>query len=271
MGRLFFMVTQPETSTEATATEQVAPETPDRGPQDDAYFQGLVDATVGDDDEGGAEATVDAASAEAPTPEVALPSAPEPIPTAPVEPAPAVPNETEVLRQQNAAYQQQLQQAAIEQQRQLLEQEVATQASQLEAQGVDPETASQIANQQRQIREQALGAQYQLASQQAYMQGKMNAALHYAGKHSVSAQDLMQYETPQAMEAAAMGQVRVNELEKQVADLRKSGVPAQVMDSNQAAAVPGSSEQKLVDSAINKHWSERTEAEQAAFQRVGGR
>jgi hypothetical protein len=257
------------------ARETLPPDTPDRGPQDDAYYQGLIDAAA-NEDEGVADAvaegeTPSTESEPAETPIAAeLPPTTEPTPVAPPVTPPVVPNELDQLRQQNAAYEARFQAAAVKERHILLEQETAQLAAQIEAQGVAPETAAQLANQQRQVREEALGAQAQLQGQQAYMQGKMNAALHYGEKHGISAQELMQFESPQAMEMHALGQKKVSALEQEVAALKKSGVPAQTYDGNQASPVAGSTEIRLVESALGKHASERTKPESEALARAAG-
>ena len=99
----------------------------------------------------------------------------------------------------------------------------------------------------------------------------MNAALHYSQAHNVSAQSLMQYESPQQMEMAALGQAKMTALEAQVAQLKRGTVPAQNFDTNQPYPVAGKNENQLVDSALAKHSSERTDAEVKALNRVAGR
>jgi hypothetical protein len=102
------------------------------------------------------------------------------------------------------------------------------------------------------------------------MQGKMNAALYYSEQHGVSAQELLQYDNPQAMELAALQKSEIKGLKDKVANLQKSGVPAQTMDSNTASPAMGTSQERLVDSALNKAPGERTQAEQEALARMAG-
>jgi hypothetical protein len=251
------MVTQPDTTGENTEPEQLSFDTPDRGSADDAYYQRFID-------EGGDEGdSVDTVEAEAPVPDIA----PAP-PTAVPQPTPS---ELDILRQQNQAYEQQLQQAAVAQIRAQLDKETQESAANLEAQGLMPEQAAQIANKERASREQAIAAQQQMTAQGEYMQGKMNAALYYAQKHSVSAHELMQHNTPQAMEAAALGQSKVSALEQQVAILKRGAVPPQDMDNNQASpSISANTATRLVDSALAKHSSERTPAEKEALARMAG-
>jgi hypothetical protein len=258
------MVTQPETPVEDEAPRQLAFDAPDRGPADDAYFQRFIDEGT---DEGADEsAGVGVAEAEAPPLDIApaLPTAPTAVPQ-------PTPNELDILRQQNQAYEQQLQQAALAQVRAQLDKETQEATANLEAQGLLPEQAAAIANRERASREQAIGAQQQMTAQADYFQGKMNAALYYAQKHNVSAQELMQHNTPQAMETAALGQSKVSALEQQVAALRRGSVPPQYMDNNQASpSISANTATKLVDSALAKHSSERTPAENEALARIAG-
>lgn len=254
------MVAQPDTSVDGASRENIPPETPDRGPQDDTHFQALIDAAAAEDEAEDTDVDIAPPSEESP-----------PTGETPPAPTPVVPNETENLRQQVAAYEQQLRQQAIESQRAQLEQETQQAAASLQYMGLDAEQASQVANQQRQFRERELSATQQLHAQQAYMQGKMNAALHYSQAHNVSAQSLMQYESPQQMEMAALGQAKMTALEAQVAQLKRGTVPAQNFDTNQPYPVAGKNENQLVDSALAKHSSERTDAEVKALNRVAGR
>ena len=204
--------------------------------------QPVVDAPVQDVAEGDQlVVAVDPAIAPPETPEVETPVAdapvadatpeptpePAPAPAVPEVAAPATPSELEFLRQQNQTLQNQAQQQALESQRLQLEQETQQLEVQLESQGVLPETAVQIAQQQRQIREQSIQAQGQMQAQQAYLQGKMNAALHYGQKHGVDPQTLMLHNTPQEMENAAVQSAEISGLKAQIAQLTKDKVPAQ--------------------------------------------
>jgi len=270
------MTTEVEPQVNGTTPETVPAETPDRGAQDDAYFQRFIDESAEEDDlplvgVDAVDPSTETPSAETPPPATTLEPPPiEPAPVVPETPAPIVPNEVDALRQQNQAYEQRLQQQALEAQRLQLEQEAQQMAAQLQDQGVMPERAAQIANDQRQLREQSMQAQGQLQAQHAYMEGKMNAALHYAQAHNVDPQTLMQFDTPQAMETHAKQQARITTLEQQVSQQTKAQVPAQAFDTGQVGVTGGTSETRLVDSALNKAPGERTEAESAALRRMAG-
>ena len=161
--------------------------TPDRGSEDDARFQGYIDAaaaTEADDTylyepptEVDDEPLAPVAEEEPQLPFPETPVAPAPVEPAPV--APVVPNELEILRQQNEAYQQQLQQAELQRQSQLLEQQTAQMATELQNQGLMPAEAAQIAQQQTYYRQQAMQAQQQAQHYAEFQQGKKNAAFYY--------------------------------------------------------------------------------------------
>ena len=253
--------------------------TPDRGSEDDDRFQGYIDAAAADAD------TDDTHLYEPPTevddeplapvaeeePQIPFPETPvETAPTAPVEPAPVVPNELEALRQQNEVYQQQLQQAELQRQSQLLEQQPSQMATELQNQGLMPAEAAQIAQQQTYYRQQAMQAQQQAQQYAEFQQGKMNAAFHYGQLHNVSPQELMQYNTPQEMERAAKSHTEIAALKAEVAGMKRGQVAPQSMDNNQTSPVQGSSQDRLVDSALGKPASQWSPAESEAMRTISG-
>ena len=259
----WFLTTEQDISINGTGPEQLPLDSDIQGTEDNSYFQDTVEETAAPVDTGTGDEISSAPAAEAPPADI-----PAPQPAAPAQSN--VIGETELLRQQLQDRERQLQQIAFEQQRNMLQQEARSRAEQLESQGLLPEQATQIANEQLQMREREMQAQQQLQSQGVYMQGKMNAALHYSEKHRVSAQSLMQYDTPQAMEMAALNHSKITALEQEVAALRKRAVPSQSMDTNQASPVAGSTYERLLNSALAKHSSERTESERAALARAAG-
>ena len=249
--------------------------TPDRGSEDDARFQGYIDAAADAD-------TDDTYLYEPPTevddeplapvaeeePQIPFPETP--VAPAPVEPAPVVPNELEILRQQNEVYQQQLQQAELQRQSQLLEQQTAQMATDLQNQGLMPAEAAQIAQQQTYYRQQAMQAQQQAQQYAEFQQGKMNAAFYYGQLHNVSPQELMQYNTPQEMERAAKSHTEIAALKAEVASMKRGQVAPQSMDNNQTSPVQGNSQDRLVDSALGKPASQWSPAESEAMRTISG-
>ena len=249
--------------------------TPDRGSEDDARFQGYIDAAADTD-------TDDTYLYEPPTevddeplapvaeeePQIPFPETP--VAPAPVEPAPVVPNELEILRQQNEVYQQQLQQAELQRQSQLLEQQTAQMATDLQNQGLMPAEAAQIAQQQTHYRQQAMQAQQQAQQYAEFQQGKMNAAFYYGQLHNVSPQELMQYNTPQEMERSAKSHTEIAALKAEVASMKRGQVAPQSMDNNQTSPVQGNSQDRLVDSALGKPASQWSPAESEAMRTISG-
>ena len=249
--------------------------TPDRGSEDDARFQGYIDAAADTDSD-------DTYLYEPPTevddeplapvaeeePQIPFPETP--VAPAPVEPAPVVPNELEILRQQNEVYQQQLQQAELQRQSQLLEQQTAQLATDLQNQGLMPAEAAQIAQQQTHYRQQAMQAQQQAQQYAEFQQGKMNAAFYYGQLHNVSPQELMQYNTPQEMERSAKSHTEIAALKAEVASMKRGQVAPQSMDNNQTSPVQGNSQDRLVDSALGKPASQWSPAESEAMRTISG-
>ena len=267
------------TTEQNPVTEPPVPSnTPDRGTEDDARFQGYIDAAADADTddthlyepptEGDDEPSSPVADAE---PQFPSPEAPvEPMPAAPAGPAPVVPNELEILRQQNEVYQQQLEQAEVQRQTQLLEQQTSQMATELQNQGLMPAEAAQIAQQQTHYRQQAMQAQQQAQQYAEFQQGKMNAAFYYGQLHSVSPQDLMQYNTPQEMERAAQSRKEISSLKAEVASMKRGQVAPQTMDNNQTSPVQGNNQDRLVDSAMGKPASQWTPAESEAMRTISG-
>ena len=249
--------------------------TPDRGSEDDARFQGYIDAaadTEADDTylyEPPTEVD-DEPLAPVAEEEPQLPFPETPVAPATVEPAPVVPNELEILRQQNEAYQQQLQQAELQRQSQLLEQQTSQMATELQNQGLMPAEAAQIAQQQTYYRQQAMQAQQQAQQYAEFQQGKMNAAFYYGQLHNVSPQELMQYNTPQEMERSAKSHTEIAALKAEVASMKRGQVAPQSMDNNQTSPVQGNSQDRLVDSALGKPASQWSPAESEAMRTISG-
>jgi DNA repair exonuclease SbcCD ATPase subunit len=267
------MTTPAEPQVNSATPEIVAPDAPDRGAQDDAYFQSFIDNAVEEDDDVIEETSEESTeTVEAPTAEaVAPPSELPPTEPAPQEtPAPTVPNETEVLRQQVQQYEQRLQAQVLEAQRLQIEQETQQHADRLQQQGLMPEQAAQIANEQRELRQQVLDANQRAGQIQEFMDAKQRAVAHFATQYGVSQEALLQYNDQGSMETAARSMSQIGRLEAEVAALKRGAVPAQTMDTNQPAGASGGSEIRLVDSALNKTPNERTQAENDAMRRMAG-
>jgi hypothetical protein len=195
--------------------------------------------------------------------------APAPPPPPPASPSNANLQQQALLQQQAAMVQAESQRLQGEQARQALDKEYKDFHTQLEAQGYAPEQAAFATEKYQAIREEALQVQSQAYQQSQYLEGKMNAAIHYSEQHGVSAKELMQYNSPQAMEKAARDIRRIKTLETTVSSMKQSGVPVQNFETGQSSS-SRTSESKLLDSANSKSFTDRTPAENAAMKRAAG-
>lgn len=209
---------------------------------------------------------------EVPAPQVApATEATVPAPT-PIPAAPAAPRQFDAAwyQQQAAATAQENARLQIEAQRAHLESQSREYENMLVNQGLNTESAAALAQQNREQQVQVYQAQQSAQAQSQYYEGKMNAAMHYAAQHSVSPRDLMQYDSPVAMEAAAKSQSQITALQKQVTQLTQSGTPAQQLDNNRTSVTSGLTDESLVDSAMNKANSEWSDAERQAMRNIAG-
>jgi hypothetical protein len=195
-------------------------------------------------------------------------------PPSPPSPPPNIPSNTDLqqqalLQQQAAMVQAENQRLQGEQARQALDKEYQDFHTQLEGQGYAPEQAAFATQRYQAIREEALQVQNQSYQQSQYLEGKMNAAIHYSEQYGVSAKELMQHNSPQAMEKAAKDIRRIKTLENTVSSMKQSGVPVQNFETGQSSS-SRTSESKLLDSANNKSFAERTPEENAAMKRAAG-
>ena len=192
------------------------------------------------------------------TPSGTAPATDAPPAEAPAAEAPAGPSELDILRQrlhtsqqQNLQYEQQLQTQAEEQQRQSLDQETRQFTQELQAQGVTPDIAARLANQQRQIRENGLKATRQLEAQRTDMESKMIVALKFAEEYGVSAQDLMKFSSPTEMEQSAQIQKLTRDQKAGETAQKRAAVPAQSFDSASPAA-PGEMDGAKLEQAVGE-------------------
>lgn len=200
-----------------------------------------------------------------------------PVAEAPASPPPPpsnIPSNTDLqqqalLQQQAAMVQAENQRLQGEQARQALEREYQDFHAKLEAQGYAPEQAAFATERYQAIREEAIQVQNQSYQQSQYLEGKMNAAIHYSEQYGVSAKELMQHNSPQAMEKAAQDIRRIKTLENTVSSMKQSGVPVQNFETGQSSS-SRTSESKLLDSANNKSFADRTPEENAAMKRAAG-
>lgn len=211
--------TQVSTESVAEDTEQTSVESTDTTPEVQA------ETTGGTVSEG--------ITSESPSPQTA-PSSFSPAPeTPPVASAEAVDHQyKQRLEQENEYYKQQAAMAGLE--KQVADYEVQ-QHNNYVAQGYGDEQAAHMAKNdssaQRQSYTSYVQQQQQHTQDMAFREGQYKASLHYAKQYGVDAQDLLKYQTPEAMEDAAKTQSRIKELEDFKAKTEQSSVPSQRLDS----------------------------------------
>lgn len=163
--------------------------------------------------------------------------APE-IPTEPVPPAepPQVPGlDVNALRQQLQRQEMQLRQYEFQERELALDREVLQYQGQLEAQGLMEEQAKPVAQQYKQFRQRELQIQQAAQNRELNNLGKFYAALHYGQVHAIDPRELMQYDSPQAMESAAKAQAKLKSLETQIQKLTQQQVPPSTYETGQPA------------------------------------
>jgi len=172
-----------------------------------------------------------------------------------------------ILRQQLEQAQTRLQEFERQQAQVSLETEVGQYQNQLEEQGLMPEQARPVAQQYRQFRQREMQLQQMAQTQQQNALGKFYAALHFSQLHGADPRELMQYDTPQAMEAAAKTQSELKTLKAEVQKLKQGRVPASTLETGQVAPVSARTESGWLDAYNN---GDRSERAQAAGRRAAG-
>lgn len=195
---------------------------------------------------------------ETPAPEPTLESTPKPTP----EPETSQPSTGERrLQQENAA----LRQARAAQQQDAMRRQAwegaAARAQQWVQQGqMTPEQAQLVTQELQQYQEHALTQQYQLQGYAQHLTGKNNAAAHYAAKYGMSHKELMQFDSPQAMEAHAKGKSEIASLKTDMAKMKKAGVPAQKFGNEVTQPTGGELEGEALEIAVGNGTIEFTPA-----------
>jgi hypothetical protein len=154
---------------------------------------------------------------------------------APVTPDP----EREAERERLHQAEQQVEQFRQQQERQRQDEWERETVAAYENQGVPPETARQIARQQRSLYEQSQLAQRQVEIARMNEQGRFNAALHYGTQYGVDPKVLYSYESPKAMEEKAKDLHRIANLEAEVNKIKTAQVPpGQKFDNGRSTPAP---------------------------------
>jgi len=128
-------------------------------------------------------------------------------------------------------------------------QEAMAYRQQLENQGIPQDQADYMSRERQSYRLREVELQRQAQSQSEHLQGKMNAALYYAARHpGADPKMLFQYDSPQAMEAAARSATEISSLKKEIAGLKRAQVPAgQTFDNSQPSAAALSDDEEWVN------------------------
>jgi hypothetical protein len=173
------------------------------------------------------------------TEQVDAPAPPVPAPA----PTPVDPN----VRAQLDAAQRQLAEYQSNQQNSQLQQAASKYAEQLEESGMSSSDARQLAGQALSMRQQTIAAQQQAQSSAQLAEGKLAAATHYGDLYKVSPKELIKYNSPQEMEAAAKSQQELNRLRDEVNTLKRNGVPAQTFASGSGNTGASMSRDRILD------------------------
>ena len=204
------------------------------------------------------EAPVPAATGDAPPSGTAAPASPE-VPVAPTMPQ-AEAAEVQRLRMELEA----------ERSKQVV-QEIDRRAEQvrqnLTSQGYTEEDAARAAEQQRQSDQTVYKTNHRAQEALQEQEAKYQSAIVFNQQFGVPIQDLLVYNTPASMEAAARQFQMVQQTKQQLAAAQKASVTAQVMDNGVSTASPARSEDRLLDEYNN---GARTEAHIKAVQRSMG-
>jgi hypothetical protein len=205
--------------------------------------------------------------AETVVPETSAPTTP---PVLPVQ----TPSELSILQRQLADAQRKIQEHDEQAQTQRITDEVATYRQQLqqqlEAQGLGPE---QAALQAKTFADQAHGfyvremqLRQQSQAQTREIEAKWEVAVQIGQEHGIHPRELIQYNSPQAMIAAAQQQKRIKGLEEQVKKLTQNTVPSQTLESGQGA-IGGRGEGAWLQAYNN---GDRSPQAQAAAKKAAG-
>tara|TARA_R100001594_G_scaffold63615_1_gene97989 strand:+ start:819 stop:1595 length:777 start_codon:yes stop_codon:yes gene_type:complete len=204
-----------------------------------------------------------------------LPLQEQPAPQQPVSEQPVQPEQPDPNIQAQIEELHRMKQVDAQQQ---WEQQVYRQAQALERraqqQGVDPQSAREIAkshvSSQKQLRDQQT-RDYDLIRN---IEGRNNASLHFLEKYGLADKQMLEdyralsgFTTPQAMELEAKRMAQLRQQAQEIARLKQGQVKPQTFDNSQGAAEPTSNQDRLLQEYIA---GQRSEAHQAAARRAAG-
>ena len=236
---------------DADLTDDTVPASQDGAPGSPPLTGDVTPPTVN-------EVPVPAATGDAPPSGTAAPASPE-VPVAPTMP------------QAEAAEVQRLRMELETERSKQVVQEIDRRAEQvrrdLTSQGYTEEDAARAAEQQRQNDQTVYQTNYRAQEALQEQEAKYQAAILFNQQFGVPIQDMLVYNTPASMEAAARQFQMVQQTKQQLAAAQKASVTAQVMDNGVSTASPTRSEDRLLDEYNN---GARTEAHIKAVQRSMG-
>ncbi len=167
------------------------------------------------------------------------------------------------LEQQNADFQRQQYEAALNEQ-------YTKYRADLENNGYLPDQAEHVARTWlNQVSEQAR-LQQQTQEYAQFIQGQANAAEHFASKYKLGVTDLAelrQHRDPQSMEAAAKRMSSDREKDAEIARLRAQLVPTQDFNDNQSTPAATNDEDRWLD---RYNQGDRSPQAQAAARKAAG-
>lgn len=236
---------------DADLTDDTVPASQDGAPGSPPLTGDVTPPTVN-------EVPVPAATEDAPPSGTAAPASPE-VPVAPTMP------------QAEAAEVQRLRMELETERSKQVVQEIDRRAEQvrrdLTSQGYTEEDAARAAEQQRQNDQTVYQTNHRAQEALQEQEAKYQAAILFNQQFGVPIQDLLVYNTPASMEAAARQFQMVQQTKQQLAAAQKASVTAQVMDNGVSTASPTRSEDRLLDEYNN---GARTEAHIKAVERSMG-
>ena len=236
---------------DADLTDDTVPASQDGAPGSPPLTGDVTPPTVN-------EVPVPAATGDAPPSGTAAPASPE-VPVAPTMP------------QAEAAEVQRLRMELETERSKQVVQEIDRRAEQvrrdLTSQGYTEEDAARAAEQQRQNDQTVYQTNYRAQEALQEQEAKYQAAILFNQQFGVPIQDMLVYNTPGSMEAAARQFQMVQQTKQQLAAAQKASVTAQVKDNGVSTASPTRSEDRLLDEYNN---GARTEAHIKAVQRSMG-
>lgn len=186
---------------------------------------------------------------EPPAPPVAEAPPPGPVvPTPPVPPVqPRQPSAEDVLRQRLQQLEAERWESQRKEQEAQLEQQIQVQRRQWEEQGMQPEHAQMMAQRELDFRRRESEIARQAETYVLNLQGKQNAAQYFGRQYRIPAEQLLIYNTPEQMEAAARQMSQMAVQQREIAQLKKQRVPVQTFEAGTPSGRIAATRDDLLD------------------------